>query len=150
MDTDRWMAGLKAHAHSLRCEVSAVKASEHITPSVWWTGLLLKSLSHPRGCVWWRGRLRREGKWNGTVRTRGVAKGRYTSARWHRLLCNWAPKLFIHQPSCPHHPPHTPTPPTPPHFFFFLPRLHCHCGGLLDLKHRFEIRERQGGSLYSC
>lgn len=32
---------------------------------------------------------------------KGRGEGRYTSARWHRLLCNWAPKLFIHRPPCP-------------------------------------------------
>lgn len=31
---------------------------------------------------------------------KGRGEGRNSSARWHRLLCNWAPKLFIHQPPC--------------------------------------------------
>lgn len=31
---------------------------------------------------------------------KGRGEGRNNSARWHRLLCNWAPKLFIHQPPC--------------------------------------------------
>lgn len=47
---------------------------------------------------------------------KGRGRGRYTSARWHRLLCNWAPKLFIHRPPCPP---------------FFLPKLHCYWSGLL-------------------
>lgn len=48
-------------------------------------------------------------------------------------------------------PTHTNTTNTTP-FFFFLPRLHCHCGGLLDLRHCFGMHERRegGGSLYPC
>lgn len=58
--------------------------------------------SHPPGCVWWRGRLRREGGgMEQRSQDKGRGEGRYTSARWHRLLCNWAPQLFLHQPPCP-------------------------------------------------
>lgn len=62
---------------------------------------------------------------------KGRGEGRYTSARWHRLLCNWAPKLFIHQPPCPP---------------FFLPKLHCYWSGLLDWRHSSGICMHRGST----
>lgn len=41
---------------------------------------------------------------------KGRGEGCNNSARWHRLLCNWAPKLFIHQPPCLSPPPLFPPP----------------------------------------
>lgn len=75
-----------------------------IMQAVWWTGHLFKSHTGThtdlQGSVWWRGRLRRE-EIEQNSQDKGRGEGRYTSARWHRLLCNWAPKLFIHRPPCP-------------------------------------------------
>lgn len=117
MDTDRWMAGLNAHAHSLRCEVSAVKASEHITPSVWWTGLLLKSLSHPRGCL-----MARQTAAGGKMERNSQDKGRGEGALHLSKMASVAMQLgtkAIYTPALLSPPPPTHTNTTP---FFFPPQ----------------------------
>lgn len=104
-DTDDALNGRTARYQTVDApHVSLINVSQraHVL-SFWWTEHLFKiTQGHARilktvfdGNADCRRRNMKQNSWD-----KGRGEGCNNSARWHRLLCNWAPKLFIHQPPC--------------------------------------------------